>query len=178
MKRAIAKIKLAPGNAGWFDPLTNIYLTLSKKECFVYNDQDVSNIRKAIKQNKLVLKEGRLPSPVSEEKKETVKKSIKKQIAQEVVKVEKVEKDEVIKQVEVIEKKEIKPFIKEETIEEVKTEKTPKKKVKRRPDESKLLKQEEENKEEVVEEKKEDVVDPLVKVAELIKVKAEDDNNG
>lgn len=175
MKRAIAKIKLAPGNAGWFDPLTNIYLTLSKKECFVYNDQDVSNIRKAIKQNKLVLKEGRLPSPVFEEKKETVKKSIKKQIAQEVVKVE---KDEVIKQVEVIEKKEIKPFIKEETIEEVKTEKTPKKKVKRRPDESKLLKQEEENKEEVVEEKKEDVVDPLVKVAELIKVKAEDDNNG
>lgn len=175
MKRAIAKIKLAPGNAGWFDPLTNIYLTLSKKECFVYNDQDVSNIRKAIKQNKLVLKEGRLPSPVSEEKKETVKKSIKKQIAQEIVKVK---KDEVIKQVEVIEKKEIKPFIKEETIEEVKTEKTPKKKVKRRPDESKLLKQEEENKEEVVEEKKEDVVDPLVKVAELIKVKAEDDNNG
>lgn len=175
MKRAIAKIKLAPGNAGWFDPLTNIYLTLSKKECFVYNDQDVSNIRKAIKQNKLVLKEGRLPSPVSEEKKETVKKSIKKQIVQEIVKVE---KDEVIKQVEVIEKKEIKPFIKEETIEEVKTEKTPKKKVKRRPDESKLLKQEEENKEEVVEEKKEDVVDPLVKVAELIKVKAEDDNNG
>lgn len=175
MKRAIAKIKLAPGNAGWFDPLTNIYLTLSKKECFVYNDQDVSNIRKAIKQNKLVLKEGRLPSPVSEEKKETVKKSIKKQIAQEIVKVK---KDEVIKQVEVIEEKEIKPLIKEETIEEVKTEKTPKKKVKRRPDESKLLKQEEGNKEEVVEEKKEDVVDPLVKVAELIKVKAEDDNNG
>ena len=175
MKRAIAKIKLAPGNAGWFDPLTNIYLTLSKKECFVYNDQDVSNIRKAIKQNKLVLKEGRLPSPVSEEKKETVKKSIKKQIAQEIVKVK---KDEVIKQVEVIEEKEIKPLIKEETIEEVKTEKTPKKKVKRRPDESKLLKQEEENKEEVVEEKKEDVVDPLVKVAELIKVKAEDDING
>ena len=175
MKRAIAKIKLAPGNAGWFDPLTNIYLTLSKKECFVYNDQDVSNIRKAIKQNKLVLKEGRLPSPVSEEKKETVKKSIEKQIVQEIVEVK---KDEVIKQVEVIEKKEIKPFIKEETIEEVKTEKTPKKKVKRRPDESKLLKQEEENKEEVVEENKEDVVDPLVKVAELIKVKAEDDNNG
>ena len=175
MTRAIAKIKLAPGNAGWFDPLTNIYLTLSKKECFVYNDQDVSNIRKAIKQNKLVLKEGRLPSPVSEEKKEIVKKSIKKQIVQEIVKVE---KDEVIKQVEVIEEKEIKPLIKEGTIEEVKTEKTPKKKVKRRPDESKLLKQEEGNKEEVVEEKKEDVVDPLVKVAELIKVKAEDDNNG
>ena len=32
MKRAIAKIRLAPGNAGWFDPLTNIYLTLSEKE--------------------------------------------------------------------------------------------------------------------------------------------------
>ena len=176
MKRAIAKIKLAPGNAGWFDPLTNIYLTLSKKECFVYNDQDVSNIRKAIKQNKLVLKEGRLPSPVSEEKKETVKKSIKKQIAQEIVKVK---KDEVIKQAEVIEGKKIEPLAKEEEVqEEVKVERTVKKKVKRKPDESKLLKQEEENKEEVVEEKKEDVVDPLVKVAELIKDKVEDNNNG
>ena len=158
MKRAIAKIRLAPGNAGWFDPLTNIYLTLSKKECFVYNDQDVSNIRKAIKQNKLVLKEGRLPSPVSEDDKKVVK-PVKKHA--------KPKEDKVIEEVEVIEEKEIN---------NTKVER-PKKKTKRKPEESKLQKQEEEVKQEVV--KQEGTAEnPLMKVAELIKEeKAEEDKN-
>lgn len=150
MKRAIAKIKLAPGNAGWFDPLTNIYLTLSKKECFVYNDQDITNIRQAVKDNKLVLKEGRLPSPAPEEKE--VKKTTQKK------------HEDKVKEVEVKE-------------EPVKVER-PKKKTKRKPEESKLQKQEEEVKQEIA--KQEDNVEsPLVKVAELIKEeKAEDNNNG
>lgn len=155
MKRAIAKIRLAPGNAGWFDPLTNIYLTLSKKECFVYNDQDVSNIRKAIKENKLVLKEGKLPSPVSEDSKEVVK-------AKPVKKHAKPKEDKVIEKVEVIEEKEIN---------DTKAER-PKKKTKRKPEESKLQKQEEEVKQEGTAE------NPLMKVAELIKEeKAEEDKN-
>lgn len=155
MKRAIAKIRLAPGNAGWFDPLTNIYLTLSKKECFVYNDQDVSNIRKAIKENKLVLKEGKLPSPVSEDSKEVVK-------AKPVKKHAKPKEDKVIEKVEVIEEKEIN---------DTKVER-PKKKTKRKPEESKLQKQEEEVKQEGTAE------NPLMKVAELIKEeKAEEDKN-
>lgn len=163
MKRAIAKIRLAPGNAGWFDPLTNIYLTLSEKECFVYNDQDTSNIRKAIKENKLELKEGRLPSPVSKDKKEVVKKK-------SINKLEEPEKDKVIEKIEVIEEKK----------EEVKAER-PRKKVKRKPDDSnKLPKREEEVEKE--ETKKEEVSDesPLAKVAELIKEKdkAEENNNG
>lgn len=160
MKRAIAKIRLAPGNAGWFDPLTNIYLTLSKKECFVYNDQDVSNIRKAIKENKLVLKEGKLPSPVSEDDKKVVKaKPIKKHA--------KPKEDKVIEKVEVIEEKEIN---------DTKVER-PKKKTKRKPEESKLQKQEEEVKQEVA--KQESTAEnPLMKVAELIKEeKAEEDKN-
>ena len=160
MKRAIAKIRLAPGNAGWFDPLTNIYLTLSKKECFVYNDQDISNIRKAVKENKLVLKEGKLPSPVSEDSKEVVKaKPVKKHV--------KPKEDKVIEKVEVIEEKEIN---------DTKVER-PKKKTKRKPEESKLQKQEEEVKQEVV--KQEGTAEnPLMKVAELIKEeKAEEDKN-
>ena len=162
MKRAIAKIRLAPGNAGWFDPLTNIYLTLSEKECFVYNDQDTSNIRKAIKENKLELKEGRLPSPVSKDKKEVVKKK-------SINKLEEPDKDKVVEKIEVIEEKK----------EEVKAER-PRKKVKRKPDDSnKLPKQVEEVEKE--ETKKEEVSDesPLAKVAELIKEKdkAEENNN-
>lgn len=158
MKRAIAKIKLAPGNAGWYDPLTNIYLTLSKKECFVYNDQDITNIRKAIKQNKLVLKEGRLPSPASKQRKEIIEDEPVKQ-----VKLKK--QDKVIEKVEVIEEKE-----------EVRNEKH-KKKMKRKPDDSKLQKQEE-VKEEIVENKSVD--NPLVKVAELTKDENKDkeDCNG
>ena len=160
MKRAIAKIRLAPGNAGWFDPLTNIYLTLSKKECFVYNDQDISNIRKAIKENKLVLKEGKLPSPVSEDDKKVVK-------AKPVKKHAKPKEDKVIEKVEVIEEKEIN---------DTKVER-PKKKTKRKPEESKLQKQEEEVKQEVV--KQEGTAEnPLMKVAEHIKEeKAEEDKN-
>ena len=155
MKRAIAKIRLAPGNAGWFDPLTNIYLTLSKKECFVYNDQDISNIRKAVKENKLVLKEGKLPSPVSEDSKEVVKEKPVKKHA-------KPKEDKVIEKVEVIEEKEIN---------DTKVER-PKKKTKRKPEESKLQKQEEEVKQEDA------VENPLMKVAELIKEeKAEEDKN-
>ena len=160
MKRAIAKIRLAPGNAGWFDPLTNIYLTLSKKECFVYNDQDISNIRKAVKENKLVLKEGKLPSPVSEDGKKVVK-------AKPVKKHAKPKEDKVVEKVEVIEEKEIN---------DTKVER-PKKKTKRKPEESKLQKQEEEVKQEVV--KQEGTAEnPLMKVAELIKEeKAEEDKN-
>ena len=160
MKRAIAKIRLAPGNAGWFDPLTNIYLTLSKKECFVYNDQDISNIRKAIKENKLVLKEGKLPSPVSEDSKKVAK-------AKPVKKHAKPKEDKVIEKVEVIEEKEIN---------DTKVER-PKKKTKRKPEESKLQKQEEEVKQEVA--KQESTAEnPLMKVAELIKEeKAEEDKN-
>ena len=158
MKRAIAKIRLAPGNAGWFDPLTNIYLTLSKKECFVYNDQDITNIRKAIKQNKLVLKEGRLPSPVSKQRKEIIEDEPVKQVKPK-------KQDKVIEKVEVIEEKE-----------EVRNEKH-KKKMKRKPDDSKLQRQEE-VKEEIAENKSVD--NPLVKVAELTKDENKDkeDCNG
>ena len=160
MKRAIAKIRLAPGNAGWFDPLTNIYLTLSKKECFVYNDQDISNIRKAVKENKLVLKEGKLPSPVSGDGKKVAKaKPVKKHV--------KPKEDKVVEKGEVIEEKEIN---------DTKAER-PKKKTKRKPEESKLQKQEEEVKQEVV--KQEGTAEnPHMKVAELIKEeKAEEDKN-
>ena len=158
MKRAIAKIRLAPGNAGWYDPLTNIYLTLSKKECFVYNDQDITNIRKAIKQNKLVLKEGRLPSPASKQRKEIIEDEPVKQVKPK-------KQDKVIEKVEVIEEKE-----------EVGNERH-KKKVKRKPDDSKLQRQEE-VKEEIIENK--EVDNPLVKVAELTKNEDKDkeDCNG
>ena len=53
MKKIIASIKLAPGNRGYFDPLTGINLTISNSIGYIREDDDVSNIRKAIREGKV-----------------------------------------------------------------------------------------------------------------------------
>lgn len=62
MKTKIAKIKLAPGSRVFFDPLTGINLNQECKTAFVYDDANLSNIRAALKSNRIQLAEGRLPS--------------------------------------------------------------------------------------------------------------------
>lgn len=61
MGKTIAKIKLAPGNVAWYDPLTSIYLTLTSQEAFVCDNDDLSNIKKGIRHNCILLKEGLIP---------------------------------------------------------------------------------------------------------------------
>ena len=76
MKKIIASIKLAPGNRGYFDPLTGINLTISNSIGYIREDDDVSNIRKAIRESKVKIVGGQLPpainniKPVKEVKKE------------------------------------------------------------------------------------------------------------
>ena len=76
MKKIIASIKLAPGNRGYFDPLTGINLTISNSIGYIREDDDVSNIRKAIREGKIKIVGGQLPpainniKPVKEAKKE------------------------------------------------------------------------------------------------------------
>ena len=76
MKKIIASIKLAPGNRGYFDPLTGINLTISNSIGYIREDDDVSNIRKAIREGKVKIVGGQLPpainniKPVKEVKKE------------------------------------------------------------------------------------------------------------
>lgn len=82
MTQPIAKIKLAPGNVGWYDSLTNIVLTKAKPEAIVYSGKNIINIKKAIKEGKVLLQEGSLSSyqnKATEEKKRDVKKDIPKQ---------------------------------------------------------------------------------------------------
>ena len=62
MAKPIAKIKLAQGNVGFYDSLTNIRLTKAAPEAIVYSESNVANIKKAIKEGKVVLKEGSLSS--------------------------------------------------------------------------------------------------------------------
>ena len=76
MKKIIASIKLAPGNRGYFDPLTGINLTISNSIRYIREDDDISNIRKAIREGKIKIVGGQLPpainniKPVKEAKKE------------------------------------------------------------------------------------------------------------
>ena len=66
MKKAIAKIKLAPGNVSWYDSLNNIYLTVGKTtEALVYEDSDLTDIKEKV------------PVVKSKTKKESPKKEVK-----------------------------------------------------------------------------------------------------
>ena len=80
MKKIIASVKLAPGNRGFFDPLTGINLK-SNKLGYIYEGDDVTNIRKAIRESKLKIVGGKIPpaihiepktKPVCKEKEEPV----------------------------------------------------------------------------------------------------------
>lgn len=86
MKKIIASIKLAPGNRGYFDPLTGINLTISNSIGYIREDDDISNIRKAIREGKIKIVGGQLPpainniKPVKEAKKEKPVKIKKEKI--------------------------------------------------------------------------------------------------
>lgn len=79
MKKITATIKLVPGNRGFFDPLTGIKLNVSNSIGYIYEDYDISNIRKAIKEGKIKIVGGSLPpaiaiKPVKESLNETIEK--------------------------------------------------------------------------------------------------------
>lgn len=50
-ENAIARITLNPGRVGWFDPITNIHLTIGSPEAYVTKNMNTKNIQKAIKAN-------------------------------------------------------------------------------------------------------------------------------
>ena len=96
MKKAIAKIKLAPGNVSWYDSLNNIYLTVGKTtEALVYEDSDLTNIKKGLRYNYITLREGTLPSLNTDikEKVPVVKSKTKKESPKKEVKQDKVIED-------------------------------------------------------------------------------------
>ena len=109
MKRIIASIKLAPGSRGYFDPLTGINLSPSNNIGYVREGDNLTNIRKAIKENKIKIVGGILPPAVSikpvkvklnkvEEEQPIIKEEEPKEIieVQEKPRKKKVKKEEVI----------------------------------------------------------------------------------
>lgn len=87
MKKITATIKLVPGNRGFFDPLTGIKLNVSNSIGYIYEDYDISNIRKAIKEGKIKIVGGSLPPAIAIK---PVKESLNKTIEEEIITVEEV----------------------------------------------------------------------------------------
>ena len=102
MKKIIASVKLAPGNRGFFDPLTGINLK-SNKLGYIYEGDNVTNIRKAIREGKLKIVGGKIPpaihikpktKPVCEEKEESIVIEQIKEIEERIKEIEETIKEE------------------------------------------------------------------------------------
>ena len=113
MRAPIAKIRISAGNPGWYDPLTNIHLTITRPDAFVYEGQNVTNIKTAVSFKLVHVIEGELEpikeSPITATEKVEEKKEVREVIAKveeiEVKKEPQVPAEEIEKVEEVVEKK-------------------------------------------------------------------------
>ena len=114
MRAPIAKIRISAGNPGWYDPLTNIHLTITRPDAFVYEGQNVTNIKTAVSFKLVHVVEGELEpikeSPVTttekveEEVREVITEAEEVEVKEESqAPAEEIEKEEVVE--EVVEKK-------------------------------------------------------------------------
>lgn len=126
MRAPIARIQISAGNPGWYDPLTNIHLTITRPQALVYEGQNVSNIKTAVRHKTVFVVEGEL------EPKVIVQEPVVQEEVREVVKP--VEEEKIVEEVKVEEKpqEEIKEDAVKEEVVEAKEEKKPAKKTTRK----------------------------------------------
>ena len=114
MRAPIGKIRMSAGNPGWYDPLTNIHLTITRPDAFVYEGQNITNIKTAVSFKLVHVIEGELEpikeSPVTttekveEEVREVITEAEEVEVKEESqAPAEEIEKEEVVE--EVVEKK-------------------------------------------------------------------------
>ena len=60
MRKVIARIRLNPGQGGYFDPISRIHLTYGDPERDIYSDMNVSGIKAAIRNKRISLVSGSL----------------------------------------------------------------------------------------------------------------------
>ena len=79
MRAPIAKIRINAGNPGWYDPLTNIHLTITRPEALVYEGSNTTNIKRSISHGLIHILEGSL-----EEQTDNTEIEAKQEIVKEV----------------------------------------------------------------------------------------------
>ena len=125
MRAPIAKIRINAGNPGWYDPLTNIHLTITRPEAFVYEGSNTTNIKRSISHGLVHIIEGSLEDEKATREAQAVKE-VREVAPQVEVKTEEVVTNDVIPE----ETQEVTEVVaKEEVVEEKpKAKKTTKKK--------------------------------------------------
>ena len=123
----IATIKLAPGEAGYYDEYSRIYLSSTRPDAVIYSGTNCTQIKRSIKSGRLRLVSGGFDKPVTEliieEQTPIVTEEVKEVPVQEEVKTEE-EVTSVAAEEQAPEiKKEIEVPVQEEV--EVKTEEVP-----------------------------------------------------
>ena len=127
MRAPIAKIRISAGNPGWYDPLTNIHLTITRPDAFVYEGQNVTNIKTAVSFKLVHVIEGEL-EPIKESPVTTTEK-VEEEVREVITEAEKVEvKEESQAPAEEIEKEEVVEEAVEEVVEKKAVKKTTAKK--------------------------------------------------
>ena len=127
MRAPIAKIRISAGNPGWYDPLTNIHLTITRPDAFVYEGQNVTNIKTAVSFKLVHVIEGEL-EPIKESPITTTEK-VEEEVREVITEAEEVEvKEESQAPAEEIEKEEVV----EEVVEKKAAKKTAKKTAKKK----------------------------------------------
>lgn len=107
MRAPIAKIRISAGNPGWYDPLTNIHLTITRPDAFVYEGQNVTNIKTAVSFKLVHVIEGEL-EPIKESPVTTTEKVEEEEVREVITEAEEVEvKEESQAPAEEIEKEEV-----------------------------------------------------------------------
>ena len=66
MQTAIATVRLAPGQVGYYDELSRVHLTMSRPKATIYDYMNTSAILRSIKNRTLILDSGTL-NPISKE---------------------------------------------------------------------------------------------------------------
>lgn len=123
----IATIKLAPGEAGYYDEYSRIYLSSTRPDAVIYSGTNCTQIKRSIKSGRLRLVSGGFDKPVTEpiieEQSPIVTEEVKEVPVQEEVKTEE-EVTSVAAEEQAPEiKKEIEVPVQEEV--EIKTEEVP-----------------------------------------------------
>lgn len=116
MRAPIAKIRINAGNPGWYDPLTNIHLTITRPEAFVYEGSNTTNIKRSISHGLVHIIEGSLEDKKATREAQAVKE-VREVAPQVEVKTEEVVTEKVEETVEVTEET-TEEVAKEEVVEE------------------------------------------------------------
>lgn len=120
MRAPIAKIRINAGNPGWYDPLTNIHLTITRPEAYVYEGSNTTNIKRSVSHGLVHILEGSLKEEKATREVETKKEAVKevREVAPQVEeKTEEVVTEKVEETVEVTEET-TEEVAKEEVVEE------------------------------------------------------------